>query len=74
MGLEVVEMVVTDGDGWDRYCAAQWKNLYDWVRANPDDPDVDAAKGRLRTDRRNYVRVQREYLGWGVFVLRPALD
>ncbi len=73
MGFEVVEMVLTDGDGWDRYCAAQWKNLYDWISANPTDPDVDAAKARLKADREKYVKAQRDHLGWGVFVLRPAM-
>lgn len=74
LALEVVEMVVTDPDGWDRYCAAQWRNLYDWIVVNPGDPDVEAAKARLKADRKNYVTVQRDSLGWGVFILRPALS
>ena len=72
-GLEVVEMVLADGDSWDRYAAAQWKNQYDWIRANPDDPDVDEVRERLRDSRREYVTWMRDYFGWGIFVLRPAL-
>lgn len=67
-------MVLADGDAWDRYCAPQWKNLYDWFLANPHDLDAaPAVRERLSEHRRRYVTVQRDHLGWGIFVLRPAL-
>ncbi|MFO7252066.1 MAG: methyltransferase domain-containing protein [Actinomycetes bacterium] len=70
-GLEVLEMVLADPDDWDRYVASQWWTLSDWIRANPDDPDVGAVRRFLERCRRSHVEYGRRYLGWGVFVLRP---
>ena len=36
-GLELVEMVLADGNSWDRYVASQWWALDEWLRANPTD-------------------------------------
>jgi SAM-dependent methyltransferase len=69
-GMELVEMVVADENSWDRYEAAQWMTLSDWLRAHPDDPDVARLRDWLERKRRAYLRYGRRYLGWGVFVLR----
>ena len=37
LGYDVVEMVLTDQDSWDRYKAAQWLNIRRWLDRNPDD-------------------------------------
>lgn len=71
-GMELVEMVLADGDSWDRYEAAQWRAVADWLAANPDDPDQVAMHAFLDTNRSTYLRWGRRYLGWGVFVMRPA--
>lgn len=71
-GLEVVEFVAASQDDWDRYCAAQWRNLHDWLRAHPDDERGAAVRERLEISRRRYFGGQRQQLGWGVFVLRTA--
>ncbi|HEY4189920.1 MAG TPA: class I SAM-dependent methyltransferase [Candidatus Limnocylindrales bacterium] len=70
-GMELVEMVLADGDSWDRYKAAQWRTIVDWLAVNPADPDHDAMRAFLDDHRRAYLRWGR-YLGWGVFVTRPA--
>jgi SAM-dependent methyltransferase len=70
-GLELVEMVLADGDSWDRYEAAQWRTISAWLAANPDDPDHEAMRRFLDENRRTYLRWGRRYLGWGVFVTRP---
>ena len=31
-GVELVEMVLADGDSWDRYAAGQWWPLDEWLR------------------------------------------
>jgi SAM-dependent methyltransferase len=71
-GCDLVEMVLADGDSWDRYAAAQWWTLAEWLRANPADSreaDVRAFRDRWR---RAHLAYGRRYLGWGVFVLRPT--
>ncbi|MBA3249918.1 MAG: methyltransferase domain-containing protein [Geodermatophilaceae bacterium] len=71
-GTEVVEMVLADGDSWDRYAAAQWWALSTWLRDNPDDPRRAAVQEFLEEGRRTHLEYQRRYFGWGVFVLRPS--
>jgi SAM-dependent methyltransferase len=68
-GWDVVEMVLADGDSWDRYAAAHWLTIRRWLDANPDDELAPAFRAELRTDPVNHVRYRREYLGWGVFAL-----
>jgi SAM-dependent methyltransferase len=70
-GLELVEMVLADGDSWDRYEAAQWRTIAAWLAANPGDPDHDAMRRFLDDGRRTYLAWGRRYLGWGVFVSVP---
>jgi SAM-dependent methyltransferase len=70
-GFELLEMVLADGDSWDRYEASQWLTIADWLIANPDDPDHAAMHRFLDENRRTYLRWGRRYLGWGVFVTRP---
>lgn len=37
LGYDVVEMVLADQEGWDRYEAAKWLTMRRWLKANPDD-------------------------------------
>jgi SAM-dependent methyltransferase len=69
--LELVELVLADGDSWDRYEASQWRTISDWLAVNADDPDHGAMRRFLDDNRRTYLRWGRRYLGWGVFVTRP---
>jgi SAM-dependent methyltransferase len=70
-GLELLEMVLADFEAWDRYEAARWMAIADWLDANPDDPDHATMREILDRDRDAYLRWGRRYLGWGVFVTRP---
>jgi SAM-dependent methyltransferase len=69
LGWDLVEMMLADQDGWDRYAAAQWLNVRRWIDANPDDELVGEMRAELDTAPLRHVRYQREYLGWGVFAL-----
>jgi SAM-dependent methyltransferase len=68
-GWDLVEMVLADQDSWDRYVAAQWRNIRLWLDANPDDELAKELREELTTGPLRYVTYQREYLGWGVFAL-----
>ena len=70
VGLELVEMVLADQNGWDRYVAMQWIAVSDWLRTNPDAPDADEIQELHERYRRQYLTYGRRYLGWGVFLLR----
>ncbi|HEV2360397.1 MAG TPA: class I SAM-dependent methyltransferase [Acidimicrobiales bacterium] len=68
--IDLVEMVLTNEDDWDRYAASQWLNVADWLLANPDHPDAAAVRAERDESRRSYLTEGRETLGWGVFIGR----
>ena len=70
-GLQLIEMVLANLDGWDRYEAPQWMAVHDYLRAHPDDPEAAALTQWVSNNQRTYFKYGRRYLNWGVFVLRP---
>src|SRR5574342_1050231 len=71
LGYDVVEMVLADQDGWDRYEAAKWLTMRRWLEANPDDEFAKDVRGKLTWGPERYAAYTREYLGWGGFALMP---
>ena len=71
LGYDVVEMILADQDGWDRYEAAQWFTMRRWLEANPDDEFAKEVRAKLTSEPERYAACTREYLGWGVFALMP---
>lgn len=69
LGYDVVEMVLADQDGWDRYEAAKWLTMRRWLQANPNDELANEVRTLLTTEPMRHVTYTREYLGWGVFAL-----
>jgi SAM-dependent methyltransferase len=69
--LELIEMVLADGDSWDRYVAAQWRTMADWLQANAHNPEAEELGRIHEQSRREYLLYFRRYLGWGIFVARP---
>ena len=67
-GFELVEMVLADAEGWERYEAPRWRAISDWLRENPEDPDAEEIRRWLAAMRREYLEVGRRYFGWGVLV------
>jgi len=69
LGYDVVEMVLADQDGWDRYEAAKWLTMRRWLEANPGDDFAKEVRAQLSLEPARYAAYTREYLGWGVFAL-----
>jgi len=69
LNYDVVEMVLADQDGWDRYEAAKWLTMRRWLDANPDDELAKDVRAQLTAEPARYAAYTREYLGWGVFAL-----
>jgi SAM-dependent methyltransferase len=69
LDYDVVEMVLADQEGWDRYEAAKWLTMRRWLDANPDDDFAKEVRAKLTLEPRRYAAYTREYLGWGVFAL-----
>jgi SAM-dependent methyltransferase len=71
LGYDVVEMVLADQDGWDRYEAAKWLTMGRWLETNPNDEFAKDVRAKLTSEPERYAAYTREYLGWGVFALMP---
>jgi SAM-dependent methyltransferase len=69
LGYDVVEMVLGDQEGWDRYEAAKWLTMRRWLEANPGDELAQEVRAQLTSEPGRYAAYTREYLGWGVFAL-----
>lgn len=68
-GYDVVEMVLADQNSWDRYEAAKWLTMREWLEANPDDDFAKEVRARLTHEPKRHVTYTRNFLGWGVFAL-----
>jgi SAM-dependent methyltransferase len=69
LGYDVVEMVLANHDGWDRYEAAKWLTMRRWLEANPDDDFGKEVRAQLTSEPKRYATYTRQYMGWGVFAL-----
>lgn len=69
LGYDVVEMVLADQQGWDRYEAAKWMTMRRWLEENPDDDAAQEIRAELTIAPIRHVTWTREYFGWGVFAL-----
>ncbi|CBG90119.1 SAM-dependent methyltransferase [Citrobacter rodentium] len=65
----IVEMVLADQEGWDRYEAAKWMTMRRWLEENPDDDFAQVVRAELSAAPERHVTYTREYFGWGVFAL-----
>ncbi len=69
LGYDVVEMILANQDGWDRYEAAKWLTMRRWLAENPGDDFAPEVRAQLTREPARHVTYTREYLGWGVFAL-----
>lgn len=69
LGYDVVEMVLADQEGWDRYEAAKWLTMRRWLEANAEDDFAGEVRAELTIAPKRHVTYAREYFGWGVFAL-----
>jgi SAM-dependent methyltransferase len=67
-GLTLLNMVLTDDEGWDRYQTHHWVKIHQWLRENPGDPDAAQFRAEIEDWKRSYL-LYRGQFGWGVFLL-----
>lgn len=68
-GLKLTEMVVASREDWDRYSSRQWDRAERWLRANAEHPDAAGIREWTDRSRRTYLADERQWLGWGVFII-----
>jgi SAM-dependent methyltransferase len=69
LGYDVVEMVLADREGWDRYEAAKWFSMRRWLEENPTDVLTPDIRALLSSEPIAYAAYRRPHVGWGVFAL-----
>ena len=69
-GAELVSLIASSQDEWDRYESLHWATLDEWLAANPGDPQAEEFRERGRRHRDQHLRWRRELMGWAIFVGR----
>jgi hypothetical protein len=69
-GVQVVSLIASSEDDWDRYESLHWQTLDRWLAANPDHPQAEEFRARGAVDRERYLRWERAVMGWAIFVCR----
>jgi len=67
-GVQLLNMVLTDDEGWDRYQTYHWMRIRQWLQEDPDDPDAAQFRLDIEDWKRSYL-TYRGHFGWGVFLL-----
>jgi hypothetical protein len=69
-GVEVVNLIASSQDDWDRYKTLHWLTLAEWLAANPDAPEAGEFRERGRHYKERYLRWIRDLMGWAIFICR----
>lgn len=69
-GVELITVIASSRDDWDRYESLHWIALDEWLHDNPDDPDAERFRDLGRRYRDTYLVWHRDLLGWAMFVGR----
>ena len=70
-GFDLEYVVRSSHDDWDRYSAGNWLGLIRWIEENPTHPERQDVIDHLHNIQNEYLRYEREYLGWAMYVLNP---
>jgi SAM-dependent methyltransferase len=70
-GFELEYIIRASNDDWDRYYSDNWSGLMRWLEENPTHPDYEQVFKHFRTDQDDYLKYQRQYMGWAMYCLAP---
>lgn len=68
-GFELEYIIRASRDDWDRYYSDTWYAWIRWLNENPNHPDYEQVFKYFRTDQDDYLRFQRQYMGWAMYCL-----
>lgn len=70
VGLELTGLTVATTDDWDQYTSLMWSAVNRWAAEHPDHPHRTEVRQKIEEGRGNYLRWERDYIGWAVWVGR----
>jgi len=68
-GFDIEYIVRSNDDDWARYETSNWRGLVSWIEENPSHSDRQEVVDYLHRSQDEYLRYQREYLGWAMYIL-----
>jgi cyclopropane fatty-acyl-phospholipid synthase-like methyltransferase len=72
-GFDLAAVIRASDEDWDRYESGIWQSLLGWLADHPVHPDRDDVVEYLRRLQDEYTGYGREYMGWALYVLVPAV-
>lgn len=69
-GVELVTLIASSEDDWDRYESLHWYAVEEWLHENPHDADADRFRAMSRHFRDGYLKWTRDLLSWAILVGR----
>lgn len=63
----VYTLVSTESD-WDKYEGLHWYSANEYAISHPEDADLKEILARDSKDRENYLKYEREILGWAIYL------
>ena len=72
LDLRLLYTLVSSRDEWDNYYGLWWYAADAYAQANPNDPDLPELMRRLRAQQEEYLRWERNTLGWAIYLFRKA--
>ncbi len=70
LGLTLLYTIVSSPDDWDNYYSLYWYTGDEYIRAHPDDPDLAEFQAWLTDAREQYLRWERDTLGWAIYLFK----
>lgn len=70
LGLHCLYTVDSDLEGWDHYETLHWWAAEDYIRDNPNDPDVAELRAVNEQNKETYLRWGRGTMGWCIYLFR----
>lgn len=71
-GFELEYIIRASNDDWDRYISDGWHGLIRWLEENPTHPDYEQVFDYFRIDQDDFLKFQRQYMGWAMYCLAPS--
>lgn len=58
---------------WDNYVTMDWYGYLRWIEQNPNHPEREEVIRHFHMDQDKYLKYDREYMGWAIYVLTPIV-
>lgn len=72
IGLEPTYTIVSSESDWDKYEGLHWYAAREYANSHPEDPDVRDLLARVSRSRETYLKYERDFLGWAVYLFQKT--